>query len=99
MYSNINYYIRLLIIFSHLILVDISEFCIIDLNFLSFKSKMSGRNFPGQISRWCGGAPLIIFRIRVWSTRRVHSCLKNFCATGYHQFGAGSNDISACEIS
>ena len=60
MYSIINYYIRLFIIFIHLILLDISDFCIIDLNFLSFKSKMSGRNFRGQISTWCGGGPLII---------------------------------------
>ena len=47
MYSNINYYIRLLIIFSHLILVDISEFCIIDLNFQikNVRLKFSRTNF------------------------------------------------------
>ena len=65
MYSKINYYIWLLIIFRYLILVDISDFCRIDLNFKNFKSKMSGRIFPGQISTWCGGAPLVKFRIGV----------------------------------
>ena len=34
----------------------------------------------------------------VWSTRRAHSCLTNFYATGYHHLGAGSKDTSACEI-
>ena len=35
----------------------------------------------------------------VWSTRRAHSCLTNFYATGYHHLGAGSNDTSAREFS
>ena len=33
------------------------------------------------------------------STRRAHSCLTNFYATGYHHLGAGSNDTSAREFS
>ena len=36
---------------------------------------------------------------RVFPSRQVLSCLKNFDATGYNHLGAGSNESSACEIS